>query len=240
MSEDGTYQGSVISPLLANVYLHEVLDLWVEEVVKPRMRGEITLHRFADDFVVCFQYRSDAERFQQVLPKRFAKYGLKLHPEKTRRLAFGRFSEERVRRNGKRKPETFGFLGFTFYGGKSRAGKFVVKYKTMSKRLKRALLRWGQWCQKNRHLRLQEQRERLRLVLQGHYQYYGLRTNYRGLDLFYRGTLHLWRKWLGRRDRSTAMTWKKFAAILQQHPLPGPRIRPGQRWNQLVLYGEFA
>jgi group II intron reverse transcriptase/maturase len=239
-SENGTYQGSVISPVLANVYLHEVLDRWMEEQVKPRMRGEISLYRFADDFVVCFQYRSDAERFQQVLPKRFAKYGLRLHPEKTRLLAFGRFAEERAQRDGKCKPETFGFLGFTFYGGKSRAGKFVVKYKTMSKRLKRGLLRWGQWCQQNRHLTLQEQRERLRVVLHGHYQYYGLQTNYRSLGLFYRGSLNLWRKWLGRRDRATAMTWEKFNKILQKYPLPGPRIRPGQRWNQLVLYGEFA
>lgn len=240
MTENGTYQGSVISPVLANVYLHEVLDLWVEEDVKPRMRGEITLHRYADDFVVCFQYQSDAERFQQVLPKRFAKYGLKLHPEKTRLLAFGRFAEEKARQNGRRKSETFGFLGFTFYGAKSRAGKFVVKHKTMSKRLKRGLLRWGQWCQKNRHRTLHEQRERLRVVLQGHYQYYGLRTNYRSLVLFYQGTLNLWRKWLGRRDRSTAMTWEKFHRILQWYPLPGPHIRTGPRWEQLVLYGEFA
>jgi hypothetical protein len=240
MTENGTYQGSVISPILANVYLHDVLDLWVEEVVKPRMRGEMTLYRFADDFVACFQYRSDAERFQEVLSKRFAKYGLKLHPDKTRLLAFGRFAEEQARRNGRRKPETFGFLGFTFYGAKSRAGKFVVKCKTMSKRLRRGLLRWAQWCQKNRHRTLREQRERLRVVLHGHYQYYGLRMNHQSLRLFYQGAKHHWRKWLGRRDRSTAMPWKKFDEILQRYPLPGPRIRPGQRWKQMTLYGEFA
>lgn len=240
MSEDGTYQGSVISPILANVYLHEVLDLWVEEVVKPRMKGEMKLYRFADDFVVCFQYRSDAERFQEVLPKRFGKYGLKLHPEKTRLLAFGREVWEEAQRNRTGKPKTFGFLGFTFYCGKSRDGKFTVKRKTMSKRLRRGLLRWGLWCQKNRHRTLREQQERLRVVLQGHYQYYGIRTNHRSLKLFYQGTLHLWRKWLGRRDRSTAMTWEKFHKILQRYPLPSPRIRPGQRWNQPMLYGEFA
>ena len=240
LSEDGTYQGSVISPLLANVYLHEVLDLWVEEQVKPRMKGEMTLHRFADDFVACFQYQSDAKRFQQVLPKRFAKFGLKLHPEKTRLLAFGRSAEREAQRNAKSKPETFGFLGFTFYCGKSRAGKFLVKYKTMTKRLKRGLLRWGQWCRKNRHLPLQEQRERLRVVLHGHYQYYGLPTNYQSLERFYRGAKHLWRKWLGRRDRATPMTWQKFNRILQQYPLPAPRLRREVRCHQLALYGEFA
>ena len=239
MTEDGTYQGSVISPILANVYLHEVLDLWVEEQVKPRMKGEISLFRFADDFVVCFQYRSDAERFQEVLPKRFAKYGLKLHPEKTRLLAFGRQAWEEAQRAGKRRLETFGFLGFTFYCGRSWDGRFVVKRKTMSKRLKRGLLRWAHWCRTNRHWKFQEQRERLRVVLQGHYQYYGLRANYQSLQLFYRGALRLWWKWLGRRDRSTHMTWKKFHEILQQNPLPAPRIRPRPEGLQLLLYGEF-
>lgn len=240
MTENGTYQGSVISPVLANVYLHEVLDLWVKEQVKPRMKGEMAIYRFADDFVACFQHRSDAERFLAVLPKRFAKFGLKLHPDKTRLLAFGRFAEQEARRTGRSKPETFGFLGFTFYGGKSRAGKFVVKYKTISKRLRRGLLRWGQWCQQNRHRSVREQQERLRVVLQGHYQYYGLPTNYQSLWQFYQGTKLLWRKWLGRRDRATAMTWQKFADILQRYPLPGPHIRRGQQDLQLTLYGEFA
>jgi len=115
LSEHGTYQGSVISPLLANIYLHEVLDKWIEDVVKPRMRGEITLFRFCDDFIVCFQYRGDAEQFYRVLPKRFEKFGLRLHPKKTRLMAFGRFAESEARRIGA-KPSTFCFLGFTFIG----------------------------------------------------------------------------------------------------------------------------
>ena len=224
MSENGTYQGSVISPVLANVYLHEVLDLWVEEVVRPRMRGEMTLCRFADDFVVCFQYRSDAERFQQVLPKRFAKYGLKLHPEKTRLLAFGRFAEEKARQDGKRKPESFGFLGFTFYGAKSRAGKFVAKYKTMSKRLKRGLLRWGQWCQKNRHLPVEIQQKTLNQKIRGHYQYYGRPTNYRSLQRYLRVARKTWKDQLNRRTRGDTMTWPKFEALESRHPLAQPRI----------------
>jgi group II intron reverse transcriptase/maturase len=240
MSKDGTYQGSVISPLLANVYLHEVLDLWVEEVVKPRMRGEITLCRFADDFVVCFQYRDDAERFQQVLSKRFAKYGLALHPEKTRLMGFGRFAFNGCRKKGRRKPETFDFLGFTFYCGRNQEGKFTVKLKTKSKRLGRGLLRMAAWCRQNRHRPLKEQRERLAAVLQGHYQYYGLRSNWRSLEQFYRGTRNLWRKWLGRRSRSPAVSWEKFERILERFPLPKPRITQGQRWNQPMLFGEVV
>jgi hypothetical protein len=238
-SENGTYQGSVISPLLANVYLHHVLDLWVEEVVKPRMRGEISLHRFADDFVVCFQYRSDALKFQRVLPKRFAKYGLTLHPDKTRLIRFGRFaSKDCWRLDDRRKPNAFSFLGFTFYCGRSREGKFVVKQKTMSKRLRRSLLRAAEWCRMNRHRPLQEQQKRLTAILEGHYQYYGLRNNYRSLKLFYRGVTVHWRKWLGRRG-STAVPCREFYRLLKRYPLPSPRITQGARWNQLELSGEF-
>jgi RNA-directed DNA polymerase len=240
LSENGTYQGSVISPLLANVYLHEVLDLWFEEVVRPRMKGEVALYRFADDFVVCFQSRSDAERFLQVLPKRFAKYGLTLHPDKTRLIRFGRFAVQDSDKDGKRKPDTFSFLGFTFYCGKTRWGKFTVKLKTMSKRIRRSLLRIGDWCRQNRHCPLSEQQERLTAVLQGHYQYYGVRTNSRSLAQVYRGTRILWRTWLGRRHRSGAVSWQKFEMILKRYPLPSPRITHGQRWNQLPLYGEVV
>jgi RNA-directed DNA polymerase len=241
MSEDGTYQGSVISPILANVYLHEVLDLWVEKDVKPRMKGPIALYRFADDFVVCFETRSDAERFQEVLPKRFAKYGLKLHPTKTRLLAFGRAAAQEAERTGRRKPETFGFLGFTFYWGKTRTGAWTVKYKTMAKRIRRGLLRWGQWCKQNRHRRLVEQHERLKAVLRGHYQYYGLPTNSRSLARFREGAILQWRKWLGRRDRATAMTWQKFHTILERYPLPAPRIYPLRaRCEPALLFGEWT
>lgn len=240
LSEDGTYQGSTISPLLANVYLHEVLDLWVEKVVKPRMRGEISLYRFADDFVACFQYQSDAVRFQQVLPKRFAKYGLTLHPDKTRLINFGRFALGKSNGNRKRKPETFNFLGFTFYCGKSREGKFSVKVKTMSKRLRRGLLRIAKWCRNNRHQPLNEQQKRLEAILRGHYEYYGLRSNHRSLDNFYQGVIKLWWKWLGRRSRSPTMTWEKFITTLKRYPLPRPCITQGKRRNQLMLFGEFV
>jgi len=239
LSENGTYQGSVISPLLANIYLHEVLDIWVERTVKPRMRGEITLVRYADDFVACFQYLEDAEKFLQVLPKRFGKYGLELHPEKTRLIEFGRSAWGRSKRDGT-KLGTFNFLGFTFYCSESREGRFTVKSKTMSKRLRRGLKRVANWCRVNRHLAVEKQNSYLRAVLLGHYQYYGLRANYRCLLQFYRGSIRLWKKWLGYRHRSGAVPWVKMNRILTRYPLPRPRITQGQRWNQLLLAGEFT
>ena len=238
LSENGTYQGSVISPLLANVYLHEVLDLWMEHAVKPRMKGEITLFRYADDFVVCFQEREDAERFQRVLPKRFERYGLKLHPEKTRLLSFGRTPWWKSKGKGG-KPGTFNFLGFTFYCDQSRNGRFTVKSKTMSKRLRRGLLRVAGWCQRNRHQSVENQSRHLALVLEGHYQYYGLRANHRCLRQFYQGCVCLWKKWLGRRHRAGAIPWDKFSKILTRHPLPMPHITQSQRRILLMLFGEF-
>src|SRR6202162_5540733 len=150
LSETGTGQGQPISPILANIYLHYVLDEWFEEVVKPRLRGEAHEIRFADDAVLCFQYREDAEKVLSVLPKRFAKYGLTLHPEKTRLVDFGRYAEEHAKRQGK-KPATFDFLGFTHICARSRRGKFMVNTKTMKKRLRRGLTVVAEWCQEYRH-----------------------------------------------------------------------------------------
>ena len=150
VSETGTGQGQTISPLLANVYLHHVLDDWFERVVKPRLRGEAHEIRFADDAVICFQYREDAEKVMDVLPKRFAKYGLTLHPEKTRLLEFGRCAMGKAKRQG-RKPATFDFLGFTHICLPSRKGRFTVHVRTMRKRLRRALNEVAQWCQTHRH-----------------------------------------------------------------------------------------
>jgi group II intron reverse transcriptase/maturase len=238
-SKDGVPQGSVVSPLLANVYLHEALDLWVEQTVKPRMRGEVWLLRYADDFVLCFQYRDDAERVQQVLPKRFERYGLRLHPTKTRLFSFGRFERENSQRQG-RKPNTFNFLGFTFYTTEDRKGRFTVKSKTMSKRLRRGLSEVAAWCQKHRHDPVKEQRQHLTAVLQGHYQYYGIRANYRCLQQFYRRTLSLWKKWLSRRSQRGYVSWQKFLRILKSYPLPRPWITQGTKPVQLELFGAFV
>ena len=223
VSETGTGQGQTISPLLANIYLHYVLDEWFEEVVKPRLRGEAHEIRFADDAVLCFQYREDAEKVLSVLTKRFAKYGLTLHPEKTRLLEFGREAEEHAKCQGK-KPGTFDFLGLTHICTRSRRGKFTVHVRTMRKRLRRSLKAVAQWCQEHMHDPVDKQQKILNAKLQGHYQYYGRPTNYRGIRKFYRRVRHNWRTWLSRRTRGAKMTWEKYEALLRQLPLLPPRI----------------
>jgi group II intron reverse transcriptase/maturase len=223
VSETGTGQGQTISPLLANIYLHYVLDEWVENEVKPRLRGEAHEIRFADDAVLCFQYKEDAEKVMEVLPKRFAKYGLTLHPEKTRLVEFGRYAEANAKRRGK-KPATFDILGITYVCARSRKGKFTVHVKTMKKRFKRGLRAITEWCQENRHMPVDEQQKTLNAKLRGHYQYYGRPTNYQSIWRFYREVCHIWRKWLSRRTRGNGMTREKFAAILRKHPLLRPRI----------------
>jgi len=227
VSETGTGQGQTISPLLANIYLHYSLDQWFEEVVKPRLRSEAHEIRFADDAILCFHYREDAEKVKNVLPKRFAKYGLTLHPEKTRLVEFGRYAEERAKRQGK-KPSTFDFLGLTHICAHSRRGEFIVQVRTMRKRLRRSLTAVGAWCRENRHAPVGEQQKTLNAKLRGHYQYYGRPTNSQCLGQFYRGTCKLWYKWLNRRTRGSRLTWENYNALLRRHPLLQPRIcRPG-------------
>src|SRR5246127_12049 len=223
VSETGTGQGQTISPLLANIYLHYVLDEWFENEVKPRIRGEAHETRFADDAVLCFQYKGDAERVMEVLPKRFAKYGLTLHPEKTRLVEFGRHAEVNAKRQGK-KPGTLDFLGFTHICARSRKGKFTVHLRTMKKRFRRGLTAIAEWCQENRHVPGDEQQKALNAKLRGHYQYYGRPTNYRSILQFYREVRHIWRKWLSRLTRGTGMPWENFNAILRRHLLLQPRI----------------
>lgn len=223
VSETGTGQGQPISPLLANIYLHHVLDKWFEDMVKPRLKGEAYEIRFADDAILCFQRKEDAEKVLNVLSKRFAKFGLTLHPEKTRLIAFGRYAASNAKRQGK-KPATFGFLGFTHICARSRQGKFAVHVKTIAKRLRRGTKAIADWCQQHRHDPVSEQRKMLNAKLRGHYQYYGRPTNYRSLLQFYRKTLRTWRTWLSRRTRGRPLTWKRFAEILREHPLLRPRI----------------
>lgn len=223
LSEAGTGQGQIISPLLANVYLHFVLDEWVEREVKPRLRGKVSVIRYADDAVLCFQYREDAEKVLHVLPKRFARFGLTLHPEKTRLVAFGREALASASRTGT-KPATFDFLGLTHKCARSRRGRFTVHVKTMKKRLRRSLKSITEWCQTHRHHAVDRQQAALNAKLRGHYQYYGRPTNYRSLWQFYRGVRRTWKKWLGRRTRGRTLTWEKYAQLLQRHPLLRPRI----------------
>lgn len=229
VSETGTGQGQIISPLLANVYLHFVLDEWFEREVKPRLRGKAFEIRYADDAVICFQYREDAEKVLQVLPKRFARYGLTLHPDKTRLVEFGRTALARATRAGT-KPDTFDFLGLTHKCALSRRGKFAVHVKTMKKRLRRSLTAVSDWCRTHRHDDVDKQQAVLNAKLRGHYQYYGRPTNYRSLWKFYRAVQRTWKKWLERRTRGQPLSWERYRQILHRHPLLRPRItRPWAR-----------
>jgi RNA-directed DNA polymerase len=227
-SETGTGQGQIISPLLANIYLHHVLDVWFEEEVKPRLKGQAYEIRYADDAILCFQYREDALKVLRVLPKRFAKFGLTLHPEKTRLEEFGRRTLAQAERTG-RKLATFDFLGFTHKCARSRKGKFTVHVKSMKKRLKRAFKAVARWCREHRHDDVDLQQQMLNAKLRGHYQYYGRPTNYRSLWQFYRGVRRLWHKWLNRRTRGKTLSWATYAHLLQRHPLLRPRIT--HAWN---------
>jgi len=222
--ERGTPQGGVISPMLSNIYLHEVLDRWFTNEVKPRLKGNAFLIRFADDAVLVFARKEDAERVMEVLPKRFGKYGLAIHPEKTRLIWFGKPMK---RCEGTREPprwEKLNFLGFTHYWGRSRKGMWVVKRKTESGRFTRTLKRVTEWCRRNRHRPLAEQQRVLAQKLNGHYAYYGITGNSRCLGSFLYQVTRIWRKWLMRRSRGQYISWERFLKLLQRYPLPAARV----------------
>jgi hypothetical protein len=207
----------VISPLLANVYLHEVVDVWFETMVKPRMQGKVFLIRYADDVIIVCAVERDARRILEVLPKRLAKYGLTLHPQKTRLLRF-------TKPNGGDKPQTFSFLGFTHYWGTSRKGGRVVKQKTEGKRFGRALRTIAQWCKHHRHWKVAEQHRMLCLKLRGHFSYYGITGNSTALCRFRYEARRLWHKWLNRRSQRAYLPWAVFARLEQRYPLPSPIV----------------
>lgn len=216
--QEGTPQGGVISPLLSNIYLHEVLDVWFNQEVRPRLRGKAELVRFADDFVMVFNNEADAHRVLKVLAKRFGRFGLAIQEAKTRLVSFNR-------PGGKgRGPGSFDFLGFTHYWGKSRKGKWVVQRKTAKKKLKQAVRRVHLWCKKHRHEPVKEQWQMLSRKVQGHYGYYGVTFNMRGVKGFYEQVKRSWHKWLNRRSRDKDMPWERFNRLLERYPLPTPRI----------------
>jgi group II intron reverse transcriptase/maturase len=222
--EEGSPQGGVISPLLANVYLHEVLDTWFEQTVKAKLKGSAHLTRYADDAVLLFEEESDARRVMEVLPKRFGKYGLTLHPEKTRLVRFVRPTRKDPPDKGDRSG-TFDLLGFTHFWAMSRKGYWVVKRKTASSRFSRGLKALAHWCCKNRHLSIKEQWRTLRQKLNGHYGYYGITGNSRALGRFGFWAAGIWRKWLCRRSQRAYLTWEAFGRLLAHYPLPAPTIR---------------
>jgi len=221
--ESGSPQGGVISPLLANVYLHYVLDEWFLQEVQPRLHGRAKLIRYADDFVMAFTDESDARRVLEVLGKRFAKYGLALHPEKTRLIDFRRPARGRP----SAKPGTFDLLGFTIHWGRTRRGGWAVRTRTAAGRFRRAVKTINLWCRRHRHDPIPEQHQTLVLKIRGHYGYYGRRGNYEALSRYARLVTKIWRKWLQRRSWKSRLNWKKFNRMLDRHPLPRPRITVG-------------
>ena len=221
--EQGTPQGGVISPLLANIYLHEVLDQWFEQDVKPRLKGTSFMVRYADDAVLGFERQEDAERVFAVLAKRFEKYALTLHPQKTRLIALHRPGSKDRGRSGPGEPRSFDFLGFTLYWGRSRQGNWVVRRKTAKDRLSRALRAVEAWCRRHRHTPVRWQHEQLSSKLRGHYAYYGMTGNGRSLASFRHHVERVWRKWLRRRS-NVKLPWVQFSAFLQRDPLPPVRV----------------
>jgi len=220
--DKGTPQGGVISPMLSNIFLHHVLDDWFVKDVKPRMRGRCFLIRFADDFVIGFEFEEDALRVMDVLPKRFNRFGLTIHPKKTALIKFGkpRSSESKANGNG-----TFDFLGFTHCWAKSHRGFWVIRRKTRRKGVKRFLRSLWLWCRINRHLPLKEQHKMLCLKLGGHYQYYGISGNYGVINKIYHYAKRYWQYWLSRRSHKGYINWEKFViSIVDGCPLPKPRI----------------
>jgi hypothetical protein len=216
----GSPQGGVVSPLLSNIFLHYVLDLWFEQEVKPRLKRRAFLIRYADDFVIGFRDYRDAQRVMEVVPKRFGKYGLTVHPTKTKLVPFRPPpAMARDRNDPHDRPGTFDLLGFTHYWARSQRGYWVVKLKTASDRFSRAVRSIDSWCRDHRHWSLREQQQKLNEKLRGHYAYYGVTGNSGALSRFYREVANRWRRWLNRRNRLRSVTWDVFNRLLQRYPL---------------------
>ena len=220
----GTPQGAIISPLLANIYLHYVLDLWFGNIVQKHCQGEAYLVRYADDFICCFQYRQDALRFYQALEKRLAKFKLELAREKTKLIAFGRFTAQNRKSQGLGKPETFSFLGFTHYCDQGRNGKFRVKRKTDASKFQMKVTAFGKWIKRVRNLPISDIFRQVRVKLLGHYGHYGITDNLKMIRTFYDIVIRLLFKWLNRRSQRRSFSMDKFKLYLKQYPLPLPRI----------------
>lgn len=220
--EAGTPQGGVISPLLANIYLHEVFDQWFHDVVRPRLRGQAVVVRYADDLALAFSDPQDAQRVMEALPKRFGRYGLRLHPEKTRMLPFQRpslFSSKETAGG----PGTFDMLGFTHMWARTRKGGWAVKRRTAKGRFKRAVRKVWEWCRDNRHRPLEEQRAHLTQMLRGHWGYYGITGNSQALQRYREAAIMAWQRWLSRRSQRGYIAWEHMRRLMQRYPLPPVR-----------------
>ncbi|WP_303016235.1 group II intron reverse transcriptase/maturase [Holdemania massiliensis] len=216
MSEEGTPQGSLISPILANVYLHYALDMWFEVVVKKYCRGFCGMVRYADDFVCSFQYEAEAREFFAKLAERLKKFNLEVEESKSKIIRFGR--------NAGEQKGTYDFLGFTFISGKSRKGKYTTIRRTSKKKMSAKLQAMNQWIKENRHMPVKELITKLNQKLRGHYQYYGIKGNYVKLAIYWQYTINRLKVWLGKRSQKAKMTWEKFHRILEFSPLLRPKI----------------
>lgn len=215
-NSQGTPQGNIISPLLCNVYLHYVLDQWMMDTVRPLLKGEIFMIRYADDFVIGFEFQEDALKVMNTLPKRMNKYGLSIHPDKTKLVDFNPY--------GKVKTPTIDFLGFTHYWAKSKKGTLVVKRRTTAKGLNKGIKKIEDCCRDYRHERLKIQYKKLKSKLHGLYQYYGVRSNFKALKAFYNAVKKRWYYWLNRRSQTNSYTWKGYKKLLEYFVFPRPRI----------------
>jgi hypothetical protein len=207
--------------LLGNVYLHYVLDLWFETEVKPRLQGEAILLRYADDFIIGFEREDDARRVVAVLDKRMGRFGLALHPDKTRLLPFR--CPPKLQQGGKG-PATFDFLGFTFYWARTRKGHWRMACKTRRASLRRAKTSIYNWCRRHRHLSIKDQHAALHRRLRGHFNYFGVSGNYNSMMRLAEDVKRSWYKWLRRRSQRTRLNWERFSDMLRWWPLPRPRI----------------
>jgi group II intron reverse transcriptase/maturase len=224
--ETGAPQGGVLSPLISNLFLHYVLDQWFDQEVRPRLKGEAFLIRYADDFVIGTAREDDARRIMDVLPKRMSKYGLTVHPEKTRLVRFAPNGpdDSETAAGDPPLPKTFDFLGFTHYWGRSRQGGWVIKRKTARSRLKRAIQALSEWCCKNRHQPITVQHQTLKQKLRGHYGYYGIIGNIASLQNFLLEARRTWKRWLSRRRRGKPLSWTDFLRLEQRYCLPRARV----------------
>jgi len=232
VSDKGTGQGSVISPLLANIYLHFALDLWAARWRRREATGDMIIVRYADDFIIGFQHESDAQRFLDEMRKRLGEFALSLHPEKTRLIEFGRFAAERRKRRGLGKPETFDFLGFSFICGKTRSGKFQIKRKTRRDRMRAKLREIKEAMRRRMHQPIPEQGKWLRQVVRGYFNYHAVPTNAHALAVFRHHVTDLWRRTLRRRSQKDRMTWERMTQLVSDwlpepiilHPWPSDRF----------------